>query len=120
MESFPSLEQVKSERAAVKRRIEDLGGRIDHLKYQLRRDRKTLHKSPARKQAEIHNRIQSRDRDLKRRTNLLNQLHARKKSLDNRIEAGEQDENELSIAHLSVPEQKQLLERLMEIAEEGG
>lgn len=118
MGSFPSLEQVKSELAAVKKRVDDLGERIDHLRDQLRRDRKTLHQSPARKQAEVNNRIQSRDKDLKRRTNLLNQLHARKKSLDHRIEAGEQDDNELSIAHLSVPEQKQLLERLMKIGED--
>lgn len=117
---MPSLEDVKSERKAVKERVSDVEERIDYLKNQIRLDRKELHRAPAREQSEIYNRVQSRDRDLKLATNLLKQLTARHESLTARVREAKQAEGGVPIqfALLSWPERVRKLRRLSEIAEE--
>ena len=121
MKSFSTLEEAESEQAAVEERIEEVGERIDYLEDQLSRDRKDLHQAPPEKQADIYDRIQSREKDLEEEERLYERLQERRKSLAARIEKAKKADDGLptSFALLSGPERERRLTKLMEIAEKG-
>jgi predicted nucleic acid-binding Zn-ribbon protein len=121
MKSFDFIEEAESERAAVEEQFDEVGERIDYLEDQLKRDRKDLHQAPPEKQADIYDRIQSREKDLEEAKRLYERLRERRKSLAARIEKAKKAGDGLptSFALLSGPERERRLTKLMEIAGEG-